>query len=293
MERICIITDNHCGISQAEAEKNGVKILSMPLYIDGECYYEDMNLTREEFFEKLKVCEKVSTSQASPLDVTDLWDSCLKEYETILVMPISSGLSGACNTALMLADEDEYKDRVFVVDNGRISTPMHSSIMDALKLIGCGYSASEIKEILESEKDTMSIYIAVDTLEYLKKGGRISGATAAIGTMLDIKPILRVHTGLLESFDKCRGFKKARKFMIEQIKKDIENKFSDYEDDEISLLAATSADAETTEKWIQQIKEAFPGKDVLCDNLSLGICCHTGEGALGVGVSCKKRIVSK
>lgn len=289
MKKIGIITDSHCGVSQAEAEKLGIMVLPMPLYIDDVCYYEDITITQKEFFEKLKICDKVSTSQASPGEVTDLWDACLEEYETILFMPMSSGLSGACNTAKIFAESEEYTGRVFVVDNGRISTPMHRSILDALELIEEGYTAVQIKDILEGEKDKMSIYIAVETLEYLKRGGRISAATAAIGSILDIKPILKLATGLLESHDKCRGSKKARRMMIEQIKTDIETKFAEYPDEDIRILAATSADEETTAKWIEQIKEAFPGKDVLCDNLSLGISCHTGEGALGIGVSCKPK----
>lgn len=290
MKPIGIITDSHCGISCEEAQKLGVKVLPMPLYVDDECYYEGVSITREEFFEKLKDCEKVTTSQASPADVMDLWNECLKEYETILYMPMSSGLSGACNTAKLFAQDDEFDGKVFVVDNGRISTPMHRSILDALELIEQGYSAQEIKDILEADKDKMSIYIAVETLEYLKKGGRISGATAAVGTLLDIKPILSLNTGLLEQHEKCRGTKKARRLMIEEIKNDIENKFCDYKDEDIHLLAATSADEETTAKWIEQIKEAFPGKEVLCDPLSLGICCHTGEGALGIGISCRPKV---
>ncbi len=292
MKPIGIITDSHCGISIAEAQKLGVKVLPMPLYIDDECYYEEISITRDEFFEKLKTCEKASTSQASPGEVMDMWNEALKEYETILCMPMSSGLSGSCNSAKLYSQDEEYAGKVIVVDNGRISTPMHRTILDAIELINEGYSAQEIKDILESEKDKMSIYIAVETLEYLKKGGRISGAAATIGTILDIKPILKLHTGLLQEHDKCRGSKKARKMMIEQIKRDIETKFSDYNYEDIHILAATSADEETTGKWIEQIKEAFPGKEVLCDNLSLGISCHTGEGALGIGVSCRPKKVN-
>ena len=289
MKNICIITDSHCGISVQEAEKFGIKILPMPLYMDDDCFYEGVNISRNEFFQRLKTCEKVTTSQASPGDVMDLWNECLNEYETVLYMPISSGLSGSCNAAKILAEDEEYVNRIFIVDNGRISTPMHRSILDAAELVEEGYTAKEIKEILESQKDNMSIYIALETLEYLKKGGRISGATAVIRTVLDIKPILRLHTGLLEQFEKCRGAKKAKKLMLETIKKDIETKFKDFSNEEIYLLAATSADEETTNKWVEQIKEFFPGKEVLCDPLSLGICCHTGEGALGVGVSCRPR----
>lgn len=289
MREIGIVTDSHCGISVDEANKYGIKVLPMPLYIDDECYYEEVSITRDDFFEKIGTCEKVSTSQASPADVMDLWNECLKEYKTILYMPMSSGLSGACNTAKLFAQDDEYEGRVFVVDNGRISTPMHRSILDALELIEEGCTAQEIKEILEADKDKMSIYIAVETLEYLKKGGRISGASAAIGTLLDIKPILRLNTGLLEQHEKCRGSKKARRIMLEAIKDDIENKFADYGEDEIYLLVASSADEETTKKWIEQIKEYFPGKEILADYLSLGICCHTGGGALGIGLSCKPK----
>ena len=289
MKKIGIVTDSHCGVTFAEAEKLGIRVLPMPLYIDDVCYYEDKTITQKEFFDKLAVCDKVSTSQASPAEVMDLWNECLEEFETILCMPMSSGLSGSCNTAKMFAEYDEFAGRVYVVDNGRISTPMHRSILDALELIEDGYTAEQIKNILENEKDKMSIYIAVETLEYLRRGGRISGATAAIGTILDIKPILKLSTGLLESHDKCRGSKKARRMMIEQIKEDIETKFSDYPPEDIYILAATSADDETTEKWIEQIKENFPGKTVLCDKLSLGISCHTGEGALGIGVSCKPK----
>ncbi|MBR3933675.1 MAG: DegV family protein [Clostridia bacterium] len=289
MKNTIIITDSHCGISIEEAEKSGVKILPMPLYIDEECVYEGISVTRKEFFERLKNCNKVSTSQASVAEVTDLLDEALEEYENILYMPISSGLSSACNTAKMIANEEKYINKVFVVDNGRISTPMHRSILDAIELLEKGFSAQEIKNILEKEKDKMSIYIAVETLEYLKKGGRISATTAAVGTLLDIKPILKLNTGLLEQHAKCRGFKKAKKLMLEEIKNDIENKFGDYTDDEIYLLAATSADEETTARWIEEIKAYFPGKEVLCDPLSLGICCHTGEGALGIGISCKPK----
>jgi len=285
MKKIGIVTDSHCGISQNEAEKLGIKILSMPLYIDDECVYEGEGFSRKDFFERLKTCGKVSTSQASPAEVTALWDECLNKYETVLHMPMSSGLSGSLNTAKLLSLEEKYEGKVFVVDNGRISTPMHRSILDAVNLIEKGYSACEIKDILEEAKDKMSIYIAVDTLEYLKKGGRISGAAAALGTILDIKPILRLNTGLLEPYEKCRGFKKAKSIMINAIKSDIENKFGRYSDDEIHLLIATSADDRTTEEWINQVRESFPGKEILCDPLSLGICCHTGEGALGIGVS--------
>lgn len=290
MKPIGVVTDSHSGILPKEAENIGVTVLPMPFYFEEECYYEEVSITRKEFFWHLNDGEKVSTSQPSPEAVIDIWRETLKEYEQILYMPMSSGLSGSCNTAKMLAGDPEFENKVFVVDNGRVSTPLRRAIMDALELIEEGYSAERIKEILEADKDKMSIYIAVETLEFLKKGGRITPATAAIGNMLNIKPVLKLGVGVLETYRKCRGMKKAKKEMLEAIKQDIEVKFREYYDKgEVYLLAATSADDETTQEWIDEIQEYFPDMKVLCDNLSLGISCHTGEGALGVGCSCKPR----
>jgi len=290
MKSIGIVTDSHGGISQAEADKYGVKILPMPLLIGEESFLENVSISREQFFERLNNNEKPATSQPSPEQVMTIWRDALSEYEQILHMPISSGLSGSCNTARMLAQQDEFEGKVFVVDNGRISTPMHRSILDALELIEKGYRAEEIKNILEASKGDMSIYIAVETLEHLKNGGRISATSAAIGTALNIKPILQLNVGLLESYRKVRGMKKAKREMLESMKQDFETKFKKaYKNGDIYLLAASSADEETTQKWVEEIKAYFPGMDVLCDNLSLGISCHTGEGALGIGCSCKPK----
>lgn len=290
MRRIGIATDSHCGLPGEEAEKLGIKVLPMPFYFEDVCYYEGVSITREEFFRRLNAGEKVSTSQPSPDAVMKLWREALEECDKLLYMPMSSGLSGSCNTAKMLASENEFKDRVFVVDNGRIATPLRRALYDAVELVEEGYGIERIKEILENDKDKMSIYIAVETLEFLKKGGRISPATAAIGTILNIKPILRVGLGVLESFAKSRGMKKARREMLDAIKYDIEVTFRDYYDrGELYLLAASSADEVTTKEWLAEIKESFPDMDILCSDLSLGVSCHTGEGALGVGCSCKPR----
>ena len=236
--------------------------------------------------------KKVSTSQPSPEEVMKCWREALQKYETILYMPISSGLSGSCGTAKMLAEEEEFRNKVFVVDHGRVASPLKRTILDTLELIEEGYSAEQIRDILENERDKVSIYIAVETLEYLKKGGRITPATAAIGTLLNIKPVLQLDVGVLEGFLKCRGMKKARKEMLEAIQKDMQTRYREYYDKgELYLLAASSADEETTKGWIEEIQQKFPGMEVLSDNLSLAICCHTGEGALGVGCSCRpKRI---
>ncbi|MBR6696899.1 MAG: DegV family protein [Lachnospiraceae bacterium] len=289
MKSIGIATDSHGGISQSEAKKLGIRVLPMPFYFGDECYYEDVSITREEFFQKLNSGENVSTSQPSPEAVIELWRDMLKEFEAVLYMPMSSGLSGSCNTARMLASDEEFEGKVFVVDNGRISTLQHRSILDALELIEEGYSAKEIQDILEKSRNDMTIFIAVENLEYLKRGGRISPATAMIGTVLNIKPILRLETGILESFSKCRGMKKAKADMLLAMKKELETTFSEYyKNNEVYMLAATSADEETTKEWVEEIREYF-GLEVLSDPLSLGISCHTGEGALGIGISCRPK----
>lgn len=290
MKSIGIVTDSHGGISQKEAAELGVRVLPMPFYFDDACYYEGVSISREEFFKRLNGGERATTSQPSPESVMQIWRESLQEFEKILYMPLSSGLSGSCNTAKMLAEEDEFLGRVFVVDNGRVSTPMHRSILDALELIEEGYSAEDIKEILEKAKDKMTIFVAVETLEFLKKGGRITPASAAIGTILNIKPILRFDIGILETYKKCRGMKKARREMLEAMKQELQTTFREYYDKkEVYLLAASSADEVTTREWIEEIQNFFPGMDVLCDQLSLGLSCHIGEGGLGIGCSCRPK----
>ncbi len=290
MKSIGIATDSHSGITPAMAAEMGVMVLPMPFYVDEECYYEEVSITRVEFFEQLNADKKVSTSQPSPEAVMEFWREGLKEYEKLVYIPMSSGLSGSCGTAMMLAQDDEFEGKVIVVDNGRVSTPLVRAIMDAQEMVEEGLSAEKIKEVLEVEKDKMSIYIAVETLEFLQKGGRISATTAALGTVLNIKPILKLGVGVLDTYKKSRGMKKAKKEMLEAIQNDLDVTFKEYHDrGEAYLLVATSADEETTNAWVEEVKEAFPGMDVLAGNLSLGICCHTGEGALGVGISCRPK----
>lgn len=290
MKKIGVITDSHSGITQKQAQELGIMVLPMPFYFDDACYYEDITLSREDFFEKLDSGITVVTSQPSPADVMKLWDEGLKRYEQIVYIPISSGLSGSCASALSLAQEEPYSGNVFVVDNGRVSTPLHRSVLDALELIEEGYSAPEIKDILEESRDKMVIYVSVETLEHLKRGGRISPATAALGTVLNIKPVLKFDVGTLDTFKKCRGTSKARKVMIEAMKQDLETTFREwYEKGEVYLLAASSSSKEVTNEWVQEIKEAFPGMEVMCDDLSLGVSCHIGQGGLGIGCSCRPR----
>lgn len=294
MKLVGIATDSQSGIMPMEAVSMGVTVLPMPFYFGETCYFEGVSITRDEFFTRLKEGEKVSTSQPSPESVMDLWREALKEYEKIVYIPMSSGLSGSYNTAKMLSEDDEFAGRVLVADAGRVATPLRRAIMDAVELRNEGYSAEEIKETIEEYSDKMSIYIAVETLEYLKRGGRVSPATAAIGTLLNIKPVLRLGVGVLDTYRKCRGMKKAKEEMLEAMKRDIEVTYKEYyENGEIFLLAASSADGTTTEEWINEIKTFFPGMEVMCDNLTLGISCHTGEGALGIGCSVKPRRKAK
>lgn len=290
MKSIGIITDSHSGITQEQANELGIFVLPMPFYFEGECYYENIDLSKEDFWEKLRKGANVSTSQPSPEAVMEIWDKALSEYEQILYIPISSGLSGSCQTAMALAQEEAYENRVFVVDNGRVSTPFHRSILDALEMIEEGYSAKQIKDSLEQARANMVIYVAVETLEYLKRGGRISAATAAIGNILNIKPVLKFDVGKLDTFKKCRGFAMAKKVMIEAMKHDLETTFQEYyEKGEVYLLAASSAIDEVTKQWVEEIKAAFPGMEVMCDNLSMGVSCHIGPGGLGIGCSCRPK----
>ena len=217
-----------------------------------------------------------------------MWDKMLLEYDKIIFRPMSSGLSGACATAVMLSQEPEYEGRVLVVDNGRVSVLQHRSILDALELVEEGCSAEEIKAILEQSRAEMTIYLGVNTLEYLKRGGRVTPAAAAIGTILNIKAILKLDVGKLDSFRKCRSFSAARKEMLKAMRRDLETRFKEaYEKGELYLVAASSADADGAQDWIQEIRAEFPGMDVLYDNLSLGVSCHTGPDAMGLGWTVK------
>lgn len=293
MRSIGVVTDSHSGITQKEAKELGIFVLPMPFFINEECFYEDITLTREDFFRELQNGAQVSTSQPAPAEVMKIWDEALGKYEQILYIPISSGLSGSCRTATMLANEESYKDKVYVVDNGRVSTPLHRSVLDALELIQEGYSAMDIKQMLEDARANMVIYVGVETLEHLKRGGRISPATASLGTLLGIKPVLKFDVGQLDTYKKCHGFNKAKKAMLEAMDYDLHTTFREfYEKGEVFLVAASSADDAATAMWVNEIKEAFPGMEVMCDRLSLGVSCHIGAGGLGIGCSCRPRRIS-
>lgn len=290
MHSIGIATDSHSSLSPQAAAALGVRVLPMPFTIDGQCFYENVTLSREDFFARQRAGAEIATSQPAPGDVAALWDDMLATYDELLYFPISSGLSGSCGAAAAMAKDAPYAGRVFVVDNGRVATPMHRAILDAVDLVRAGHTAADVKALLEQARNDMVIYIALQTLQYLQKGGRISSAVAVVGTLLHVKPILHVTTGVLEPFCNCRGFAKARRAMIEAVQNDLATRFKDaHERDDLHLLAASSATPDETAAWIAEIEKAFPGMPVLCDDLSLGVSCHTGEGALGIGLSCSPR----
>lgn len=291
MKKIGIATDSHSSITPAEAALLGVHVLPMPFDVDGQSYLEGIDLTREQFFAYQRAGAQIGTSQPAPASVMALWDRALTECESLLYIPISSGLSGSCQTAMALAEDAPYAGRVFVVDNGRVGTPLHRSILDALALIDRGLSAAECKSALEKARGDLVIYVAVETLEYLRRGGRISATAATVGTLLHIKPILHLATGKLEPYKKARGMHRACEAMLESIRSDLAIRFQEaHARGDVHLMAAGSADAETTARWLHQIETAFPGMPILYDDLSLGVSCHTGEGALGIGLSCSPEI---
>lgn len=288
MKKTGIVADSHSGITPEQASELGVMVLPMPFYFGEECFHENLTITRARFFERIESGEKVSTTQASPGELMEIWDRALEEFEEILYFPISRGLSGSCTTATLISQEEKYDGRVFVVDIGRISVPQVCSILDALEMIEAGRSASFIKSILERDQDQFSIYVGVEDISYLRRGGRISAATAFIGKMLNIKPMLYLHTGLLEKMKECRGGARLRKEMIDALKKDVETRFADAAaEHRLRLISAACCDTpEETERWKDQVQEAFPDYKVIYGDLSLGIACHLGPGGIGIGCSC-------
>ena len=226
MGNVAIVTDSNSGISQAEGKELGIYVIPMPFLVDGKLYFEDVDMNKEQFYHFLENDADLSTSQPSPGDVMDLWDKLLKEYDEIVHIPMSSGLSASCSTAMGLARD--YDGKVQVVDNQRISVTMQQSVMDAKHLVAAGKSAAQIKEILEKEALESSIYLMVDTLKYLKKGGRITPSAALLGSALNLKPILQIQGDKLDAYKKVRGVKAAKKNMLEAMKKDVEGRYSDY-----------------------------------------------------------------
>lgn len=284
MGKVAILTDSNSGITQAQSKELGVKVIPMPFFIDGEQYFEDINLTQEEFYEKLKQDADISTSQPSIGEMQDAFDELLKEYDELVYIPMSSGLSGTCQTATMVADD--YDGKVQVVNNQRISVTMRQSVLDAKELAKRGKSAAEIKEILEKHKMESSIYITLDTLKYLKKGGRITPAAAAIGTMLKLNPVLQIQGEKLDAFAKARGKSSAKKIMLKAMQDDLDTRFAGFaKDGKMHMEIAYSGNPEEAEEWAALVKETFPQFDFHMDPLSLSVACHIGHGALAIATS--------
>lgn len=285
MSKVAIVTDSNSGITQKRGEELGIYVLPMPFFIDGELYLEDITLSQEQFYEKLGADSEISTSQPSPGDVMDLWDKLLEDYDEIVCIPMSSGLSSTCETALSLAQD--YDEKVQVVNNQRISVTQEQSVYDAIKLRDEGKSAAEIRQVLEKEKMQASIYITVDTLKYLKKGGRITPAAAAIGTVLNLKPVLQIQGEKLDAFAKVRGWKAAKKTMLNAIEKDLTDRFADVKDQMVLGMAYTCS-KEEADGWKNEIQTRFPDYELVEGPLSLSIACHIGPGAMAI--TCMKRV---
>lgn len=281
MGRVAILTDSNSGITQAESEELGISVIPMPFFIDGEMYLEDITLTQEEFYKRLKEDAEISTSMPSPGETLERWDKLLEEYDEIVFIPMSSGLSSFYQTASMLSED--YDGKVQVVNNQRISVTMRQSALDAKAYVDKGYDAKKIKDILESVKMESSIYITLDTLKYLKKGGRITPAAAAIGTILKLNPVLQIQGDKLDAFAKCRGKQAAKKTMLSAIKKDMETRFeAAASQGRIHIAAAYTGNEEEAAEWKKEIEAAFPEYQVHMDPLSLSVACHIGHGALAV-----------
>lgn len=284
--RIAIVTDSNSGITQEQAKKEGVYVLPMPFMIDGQTYYEDIDLTQEQFYQRLAEGADISTSQPVPGTVTDLWDGLLKEYDQIVHIPMSSGLSSSCQTAMMLAQD--YEGKVFVVNNHRISVTQRQSVLDAKKMVEQGKTGEEIAEILYRTRYDSSIYITVDTLKYLKKGGRVTPAAAALGTLLRIKPVLTIQGEKLDAFAKARTMKQAKGIMLTALKKDLEERFQDGDCRHTYLQIAHTQNEEAAEELKKELAELFPGSRIYMDALSLSVACHIGPGSLAV--ACTKML---
>lgn len=285
MSRIAIMTDSNSGIMPAEASNYGIHVLPMPIIIDGTTYFEGIDITVEEFYQKQTSGSVITTSQPSPGDVTGMWARLLQTHDEIVFIPMSSGLSNTCQTALLLADEEPYKDRVFVADNHRISVTQALSVLDAKSLAEKGLTAREIRDILEEEAMDATIYIAVDTLEYLQKGGRITAAAATLGTILKIKPVLTIQGDKLDSFAKARGMKSAFRVMVEAVKADITSRLSHLREQGLLKvgIANTMMDPDKLEEFKEEMKKNFPDMELVYFPLTMSIGTHVGPGGLGIG----------
>lgn len=292
MAKVAVTTDSNSGITQKQGEEYGVYVLPMPFVIEGDTYYEDINLSQTDFYERLKSDVEISTTQPSPDEVMKLWSRLLEEYDSIVHIPMSSGLSGSCQTAIMLSQEEEYEGKVFVADNQRISVTQRQSVLDAKLMADKGMEASQIYDILMRDKLEASIYIMVDTLKYLKKGGRITPAAAALGTILRLKPVLQIQGEKLDAFAKARTVSQAKSMMINAVKSDIEKRFGGDMNNVWFEIAHTEneAEAENFKKEILEVFPGYPAEDIVINPLSLSVSCHIGPGALAFAISRKTEL---
>lgn len=287
MSKVLVMTDSNSGITQEEGKSLGVKVLPMPFLMGGETYFEEIDFTQEEFYQKLGGEEELSTSQPSPESVTKAWDELLSQGDEVVYIPMSSGLSGSCQTARLLAED--YDGKVQVVDNQRISVTQRQSVLDALELIERGWNAVQVREYLEKVKFESSIYIMLDTLKYLKKGGRITPAAAALGSALRLKPVLQIQGEKLDAFTIARTKKQGVSKMLAAIEADITNRFGGMENiQNIHMEVAHTANEEAALEFMKQIKEKFGVEEVVMCPLSLSVSCHIGPGSLAI--ACTKAI---
>lgn len=287
MNKVAIVTDSNSGILQKQAEEIGISVIPMPFMVNEKEFFEGITLNREQFYTALRNDADICTSQPSIPSVIALWDELLKEYEEIVHIPMSSGLSGSCTTAQMLAED--YNGKVEVVNNQRISVTQRQSVLDAKEMADGGYTAKEIREYLEKEKFESTIYITLDTLKYLKKGGRITPAAAALGTILKIKPVLQIQGEKLDAFAKARTVNQAKSIMINALKKDIETRFHN-EKESLNIAVAHTENGEAAQILKEELQREFPDNDIYIDHLSLSISCHIGPGSLAVACSKKIRV---
>ncbi len=284
MGKVAILTDSNSGITLAEAKDLGIYVMPMPFYIDEKLYYEEIDLSQDQFYEKLREPNcKITTSMPIVGDLIDKWEELLESYDEVVYIPMSSGLSSSCATAIALSDD--YDGRVQVVNNQRVSVTQRLSVMEAIKLSQMGKSAEEIKNFLDETKFDSSIYITVGTLDYLKKGGRLTPAVAAIGTLLRIKPVLQIQGEKLDSFAKARTMKQAKQIMMDQIAKDMKDRYNDPTGENTIISIAHTQESEAAEEFRQELLERFPGHDIIINPLSLSISCHIGPGSLAVTAS--------
>lgn len=286
LRKIAIVTDSNSGITQKQGEELNISVIPMPFMIDGKEYFEDINLTIDEFFVKLKNDCDINTSQPSPEVIIKQWDKLLEQgYEEVVHIPMSSGLSGSCQTALMLAED--YNGKVQVINNQRISVTQRQSVLDAIYLAENGKSALEIKETLERDKFEASIYIMLDTLTYLKRGGRITPAAAALGNLLKLKPVLQIQGEKLDAFAKARTIKQAKSIMISAIKEDFIKRFDNNIKEDMELFIAHTDNLLAANELKEELQPEFPNMKIYIDNLSLSISCHIGPGSLAIACSRK------